>query len=263
MGPPGPPFRMSLIEPPEPRPRTFSEVLESLGYGASPKLTLDELVEAFGDRGFGALILVLSLLALLPWPPGGKAVFAVPIALLSLELALQRDTVWLPRWALRASVPRDAYRALVSTPLAAPAWLRRWVLTRRFNLGFGVYVFSPWVRRAVRRRPQGLSMLRGLRRMEQLTKPRMAPLTGEIADTIIGLLCVLLSIVMALPIPLGDALPGVALVLFALGMMQRDGVAIILGALASAACGLYLFVIWRTVAEAVQHIAGWFAHLPG
>ena len=125
MGPPGPPFRMSLIEPPEPHPRTFSEVLDSLGYGASPKLTLDELVEAFGDRGFGALILVLSLLALLPWPPGGKAVFAVPIALLSLELALQRDTVWLPRWALRASVPRDAYRALVSTPLAAPAWLGR------------------------------------------------------------------------------------------------------------------------------------------
>ena len=47
---------------------------------------------------FGAVILMLSLMALLPWPPGGKAVFSVPIILIAAEMALQRDKVWLPRW---------------------------------------------------------------------------------------------------------------------------------------------------------------------
>ncbi len=199
--------------------RRFSDVLESLGEGANPKLTLQELVAAFGERGFGAIILVLSLLALLPWPPGGKAVFAVPIILMSLELAFQRDTVWMPRWALRASVSRTAYRSGVSR------------------------------------------IMKLIRRVEALTRPRLHYLTGEVADVVTGLVCVVLAVIMALPIPFGDALPGIALVLFALGMMQRDGVAIILGVVATAACALYLFLIWATVVEVAHHVAGWFAHL--
>lgn len=199
--------------------RRFSDVIESLGVGDDPKLKLEELVEAVGERGFGAMILILSILALLPWPPGGKAVFAVPIILMSLELAFQRDSIWLPRWALRTSISRPAYRAGVSR------------------------------------------IMKTVRYVENLTRPRIPFLTGEVADTVTGLLCVLLALIMALPIPFGDALPGIALVFFALGMMQRDGVAILLGALASAACGLYLFLIWRTVMEVAHHVADWFAHI--
>ena len=40
-----------------------------------------------------------------------------------------------------------------------------------------------------------------------------------------------------------------------------DGAAIILGVIATAACGLYLFLIWATVVEVAHHVAGWFAHL--
>ncbi|WP_292068933.1 exopolysaccharide biosynthesis protein [Brevundimonas sp. UBA7534] len=213
------PLPMPPIDDQTDAARRFSDVLESLGEGANPKLTLQELVAAFGERGFGAIILVLSLLALLPWPPGGKAVFAVPIILMSLELAFQRDTVWMPRWALRASVSRTAYRSGVSR------------------------------------------IMKLIRRVEALTRPRLHYLTGEVADVVTGLVCVVLAVIMALPIPFGDALPGIALVLFALGMMQRDGVAIILGVVATAACALYLFLIWATVVEVAHHVAGWFAHL--
>ena len=120
--------------------RPFSQVLEDIGAKGDPKLYLGELVNAFGERGFGAMILVLSLLALLPWPPGGKAIFAVPIILMSLELAFQRDSIWLPRWALRASVSRTAYRSGVSR------------------------------------------IMKLIRRVEALTRPRLSYLTGEIAD---------------------------------------------------------------------------------
>jgi len=137
--------------------RLFSDVIEELGEGDDPKLKLEELVAAFGERGFGAMILILSMLALLPWPPGGKAVFAVPIILMSLELAFQRSSIWLPRWALRTSISRPAYRAGVSR------------------------------------------IMKTVRYVENLTQPRLPLLTGEVADTITGLVCVLLALIMALP----------------------------------------------------------------
>ena len=250
---------MPAQPPPNDDLRRFSDVLEDLGHAPEPKLTMAELVASFGERGFGAMILILSLLALLPWPPGGKAVFAVPIILMSLELAFQRQTVWLPRWMLKASVSRSAYNALIATPFAAPAWLRRWVLSSRVRIAHRRYMFTDGIRRAVRRRPKGASVLKLVRAIERLTRPRLPLLTGDVADTFTGLVCVVLALIMALPIPFGDALPGIALVLFALGMMQRDGVAILLGILATAASALYLFLIWATVVEVGEHVAGWFA----
>ena len=213
---------MSPSPAPDDEPhRTFSEVLESLGQGEDPKLKLEEVVAAFGDRGLGALILVLTLMALLPWPPGGKAVFAVPIILLAFELAFQRNEVWLPRWALRASLSRPAYRAAVSR------------------------------------------IMRPIRFVENLTRPRLHVLTGPAGEIVMGVLCVLLAAVMALPVPFGDMLPGLAMLFFALGVMQKDGIAVLIGGLWSEATVGYLFLIWRTVAEIVQHLAGWFAHLIG
>lgn len=212
---------MSPSPAPDTSHRTFSQVLESLGEGENPKLTLDEVVSAFGDRGLGALILVLTLMALLPWPPGGKAVFAVPIILLACELAFQRNEVWLPRWALKASLSRSAYRSAVSR------------------------------------------IMRPIRFVENLTRPRLSVLTGAAGEIVMGALCVLLAVVMALPVPFGDMLPGLAMLFFALGVMQKDGFAVLFGAFWSAVTVGYLFLIWRTVAEIVQHLAAWFAHLIG
>lgn len=241
--------------------RRFSDVLEDLGAAPDAKLTMAELVASFGERGFGAMILILSLLALLPWPPGGKAVFAIPIILMSLELAFQRKSVWLPRWMLQSSVSRAAFASLIVKPFAAPEWLRRWVLAFEIRIGRRRYVFTNRVRRVVRRRPRGVSVLKMVQGIERLTRPRLALLTGDIADSLTGLVCVMLALIMALPIPFGDALPGIALVLFALGMMQRDGVAILLGAAMTGACALYLMLIWTTVVEIGEHIAHWITRL--
>lgn len=210
---------MSLIDPHLSKPLTFSEVLESLGRSDDPKLTLVEVVEAFGDRGLGALILVLTLMALLPWPPGGKAIFAVPIILLATELALQHNEVWLPRWALKASLSREAYRRAVA------------------------------------------KALKPIRYVENLTRPRLQVLTGAVGEILMGFTCVILAMVMALPVPFGDMLPGLAMIFFALGVMQKDGIAVIVGAVFSLVTAGYLFLIWRTVFEIVQHVVDWVARL--
>jgi len=258
---------MPLTSTPVDESRTFSQVLEDLGLGVDPKLTLDEVVEAFGDRGIGAMVLVLALMALIPWPPGGKAVFAAPIILLALELAFQRNEVWLPKWLLRASLSRTTYSRIITTPFAAPAWLRRWILTWSIRVGFGPestrYIAAPWVRRRVRRHPRGLSLIKLLHRAESLTRPRLSGLTGAVSEILMGTACVLLALVMALPIPFGDMLPGLAMIFFALGVMQKDGVAVLIGWLTALATVGYLFLIWATVVEIVDNIAGWTSALLG
>jgi transcription elongation GreA/GreB family factor len=64
---PSPPL-MPAQDKPNDDLRLFSDVIEELGEGDDPKLKLEELVAAFGERGFGAMILILSMLAALQAP---------------------------------------------------------------------------------------------------------------------------------------------------------------------------------------------------
>lgn len=105
---------MTLIETSTGQPRQFSDVVELLGHRAGSRLCLGEIVETFGDRAFGPLMLFFAVLNMLPWPPGGTTVTGAPLLLLSMELAWGRDELWVPRWAERLSVSRPTYWRLSS-----------------------------------------------------------------------------------------------------------------------------------------------------
>ena len=57
---------------------------------------------------------------------------------------------------------------------------------------------------------------------------------------------------LVLPIPLGNIAPAVTIALFSLGVMQRDGIAVILGWLATGISVGLLALVWRVVLAAVQ-----------
>ncbi|WP_420480081.1 exopolysaccharide biosynthesis protein [Brevundimonas sp. FT23028] len=210
---------MTLTETSTGRPRAFSDVVETLGARAERKLCLGEVVEAFGDRAFGPVMFFFALLNMLPWPPGGTTLTGAPLLLLSMELALGRDSLWIPRWLERISVDRATFRRL----------------SGRF------------------RKP--------LRATERLARPRLYFLTGGLGQGLAGLACVFLSVVLVLPVWGGNLLPAVAIGFFALGVMQRDGLAVILGWLLTAATVAVLFLAWALIVAAVEHGLGWFAHL--
>lgn len=69
-----------------------------------------------------------------------------------------------------------------------------------------------------------------LARVERLLKPRALFLTSPRGEKIIGGVCLLLAVVLALPIPLGNMLPAFAITLMALGVLERDGLWVLLGA---------------------------------
>ncbi|MDO9472998.1 MAG: exopolysaccharide biosynthesis protein [Caulobacter sp.] len=68
-----------------------------------------------------------------------------------------------------------------------------------------------------------------LRRIETVSRPRLLWMFGPIGDRVIGLTCFLLSLVLLLPIPLGNMAPAAAIAAFGLAMVQRDGVLALIG----------------------------------
>jgi hypothetical protein len=68
-----------------------------------------------------------------------------------------------------------------------------------------------------------------LRRVERVLKPRIALLSTPLAERLIGVLCLLLSIVLALPIPLANVPPAAAICVLALGLLASDGIGLLLG----------------------------------
>jgi len=108
--------------------RPFSQVLEDIGAKPDTKLYLGEVVNAFGERAFGALLLVFGLLNALPLPPGATAVLGIPLLLLSIQLVLRADQLWLPQWALKRSIDRVSYRksaARIARPIRTVERLSR------------------------------------------------------------------------------------------------------------------------------------------
>ena len=95
--------------------RPFSRVLDDIGSKDDPKLYLGELVNAFGERGFGALMIFFGLLNAIASPiPGSTTILGAPMLLICLQLVIRSDQLWMPAWALKQSLPRDTYRATIA-----------------------------------------------------------------------------------------------------------------------------------------------------
>ena len=72
-----------------------------------------------------------------------------------------------------------------------------------------------------------------LGKAERLLRPRYGFAARPPMEYVVGAVCLLLAAVLALPIPLGNTLPAVAISVLALGVLERDGIWI-LGGLAAA-----------------------------
>lgn len=200
-------------ETPEPPHRGFSEVLRELAALERERVSVADILQAFGDRAFGALLLVFSLPNALPMPPGTSAILGAPLVFIAFQLMLGRPVLWLPGVIVDRSLKRDDFRALAAK-------------------------IEPWVVR-----------------LERLLKPRAHWLTSPFADRLTGAGCFLLSLVLFLPIPFGNMPPAIAISAFALGLIERDGVAIAAGWFGVAASAAILAALSTAIGAAVTAFA--------
>jgi hypothetical protein len=193
----------------EPRQR-FSEVLNDLARRPTPAISLGNVLDAFGDRAFGALMLVFAAPNMLPLPPGMSAVLGAPLLFVTAQLMLGRPTLWMPGFICRQAIPRDFF-ALLTTKL------------------------SPILRRA-----------------ERILRPRFTLLLHPVPERIVGAACLLLAIILFLPIPFGNIPPAWAIAAFALGILERDGLATVVGWLATIGSILILVAVSSAIVAGVR-----------
>ncbi|MFT0858546.1 exopolysaccharide biosynthesis protein [Ancylobacter sp. G4_0304] len=87
-----------------------------------------------------------------------------------------------------------------------------------------------------------------LARAEGLLRPRFSILAHPPSEYLIGVLCFVLAVVLVLPIPLGNMLPALSICVFALGILERDGLWILAGiVLAITSLGVVSGVIWAFI----------------
>lgn len=98
-----------------------------------------------------------------------------------------------------------------------------------------------------------------LARAEALLRPRFMMLARPPIVYIVGAICFLLSLILLLPIPLGNMLPAFALCLFSLGILGRDGLWIILGMLATVIAVIFVGgIVYALLKSAVFIISNAF-----
>ena len=73
-----------------------------------------------------------------------------------------------------------------------------------------------------------------LRRAERLLRPRLLILVSPAAEHVIGAFCLVLAIILLLPVPLGNMLPALSISVFSFGVLGRDGLWVLSGAVLAA-----------------------------
>ena len=156
------------------------------------QVSVDDVVHAVGRRSFGPLLLLAGLITLAPIIgdiPGMPTLMAVLVLLTSSQLLVGRETFWLPKWLLNRSLSRQKFDKALHY-MKKPA---KWV--------------------------------------DGLLGVRLAWMTGYIGIRVTAFACLLVAL--AMPpmegIPFSANGAGLALTLFGLGLVARDGLMLALG----------------------------------
>jgi hypothetical protein len=169
--------------------RKISEILADLAAHAGERVRLRDLVNALGDRAFGLLILIFAL-------PNAVGLGTIP----------GLSTVF--------GVPQMFIAAQMALGWHKP-WLPDWVLDKSLARGDFLAMVS-------RSTPY-------LQRAERMLKPRWGFMSSYLAERLLGVVFLLMATIVAMPIPGGNWPPAVAMAFISIGLVERDGLYIIVG----------------------------------
>lgn len=171
------------------------------------KVRLSELLLRFAEQFGGERVRLADLDNAL-----GDRAFGIWLSLFALPNAI--PFVSLPGVSTLLGIPLLLFATQLLLGQRTP-WLPAWLAERSIRLDD----FRSFLQR-------GLPFLR---QVECLLRPRWPRLSNPPAERRLGGFCLLLAIILVFPIPLGNLLPGLAILLMALGLAEKDGVMILAG----------------------------------
>ena len=91
------------------------DIRELLSLKPGENLLFGELATAVADRGFGILLVLLSLPSALPVPaPGYSTPFGIILFLLGAQMLVGKKRPWIPRWAAHREIKRKTTDRMIS-----------------------------------------------------------------------------------------------------------------------------------------------------
>jgi hypothetical protein len=93
---------------------SVSAVLRAVIDGAKGDvITIREIIEAFGERAFGFVLILFSLPNCVPAPPGIAGIVGTPVLIFGIQMMLGHHRPWLPDVILRRSVSVAKFAKLI------------------------------------------------------------------------------------------------------------------------------------------------------
>jgi len=202
-------------------PRKLSEELADLRIrlGARP-VTLREVIYVLRGRAYTLLIILLTLPFITPIPlPGLSTPFGLAIAFIALRLTLGQRP-WLPMKLQRKQLPAGFFDRV----LAVAA--------------------------------------RVIRLLESFLRPRLALISASGAVLQLHAFFILISsltLLLPLPIPFSNSFPAWTILLLGAGMLERDGLFILIGYVVFVLGVAYFILLGEAAEKMMQTLMHWFS----
>ncbi|MGR3563688.1 MAG: MarC family protein [Heliomarina sp.] len=167
-------------------PGSVSDIVDSLRNAATgEKTSLQEAIKSLGEASFVPVLMAPALAVVTPLSgiPLFSSICGLLIAIVSIQMLFNRDHLWLPQWLMKQRIPSDKLRTATEKMERPAAFLDR----------------------------------HSRKRLRLLVR-RPARWVTETACLVCGAVMPLLELV-----PFSSSLLGSAVVLFALGLLVRDG----------------------------------------
>ena len=121
---------MLQSDPPASITTILTDLLTSSGGAPDGKLSLDEMVTAFGNRAFGILYLLFGLPNCFPMPPGIPVLCGIVVIVVSMQMMAGRESLVLPRWLGTRRVDRALLGRVVTRSAKPLGMLERFARPR-------------------------------------------------------------------------------------------------------------------------------------
>ncbi|HVU25565.1 MAG TPA: exopolysaccharide biosynthesis protein [Opitutus sp.] len=202
-----------------PRPLSL-ELAELAARVSGGPVTLRAVLEALRGRAYELLMILFVLPFAAPVAvPGTSTPFGLAIAGIAVQLAAGR-LPWLPRWVLDARLPGGFFAKVMVAARGVVKFLEKFLRARG---------------------------------------PALTASRRIVGVHLAAIVVAALVLALPLPIPFTNTLPGWAILLLALGLMERDGLFILAGHTALALSVAYFLLL----GESVRHSIHWASHWLG
>lgn len=159
--------------------------------GGGASITLKQVLQQFGSRAYGPILLIIGLISISPAAliPFATTILATLTLLIALQLLFHRDHPWMPGFALKMKLSEEKLEKFIR--LSRPA----------------------------------------TKLIDKIIRPRLAFLSESPWVFVIALMVVFAALITypLSFIPIAPLLPGLAVSVFGLGLTARDGLLLAIG----------------------------------